>query len=344
MKISVLDSMKLLFVLYCLACSCDDRYVKPGQFTQQDLMKVGHIYYSYCYNSEYCNESVHNQQNERHLEHTKTICCDGCSCNLSTCVEPQQKMNCCPELLNEIASHYSSEMCVHPQMKPVLANATRLVSAVSMISHCLRGMNKPADYINKCENSLRLTDIDTKIPVTVKNGTNIVTYKNLYCAVCNDVKTNEMLYWSPKLDCYTYDFDFSATPLEQILEEQSSGNCILYFTPPANVNKSSFQKCGEVIGECNATGLWKVYDPLIEAACQSFESHFQNIYRNVFCFLCNTNDDIMDIPFCRLSEMATVTFSLILKYIPTLDDTMPATTNETSYGCINGEIYDSAQV
>jgi hypothetical protein len=51
----------------------------------------------------------------------------------------------------------------------------------------------------------------------------------------------------------------------------------------------------DLIDECNVTGTWSTYDYDIDWACNGFQLPFE-IYKNVFCFICNpplTDQDII---------------------------------------------------
>ena len=62
----------------------------------------------------------------------------------------------------------------------------------------------------------------------------------------------------------------------------------------------SIKSCNPyIISMCNETGQWRVYNETLDAACNSFVDPFNFTFKNVFCFLCNTdNREPIDLSNC----------------------------------------------
>ena len=155
-------------------------------------------------------------------------------------------------------------------------------------------------------------ELQAKIPVS-DISTNY-TYQNIYCATCNAVLNENIVYWGASIECKNRKLFPSSTGT--VLEEVNAiRNCnIVYkFTP----NGMLMLNCTPKINECNVTGLWKQYDPLVEAACHAYTAIYDSKYKNVFCFLCNEASPAampsqcvhidpgdISVPFCALLKFS----------------------------------------
>ncbi|XP_045213573.2 uncharacterized protein LOC123564234 [Mercenaria mercenaria] len=298
----------------------------------------------YCGRRPDCDGLVEKQNRSLISNMSSKICCEWCSCNVSTCINHTNvgKLNCCPEVLNQIGNVFEMSRCIHPQLKPWHPD-TSIEPAIVMTDKC-RHSETALDIIDKCERSTSYSDLDTKIPVSVVLYDDVITYRNRYCAYCHNLDDVQLAYWRPKIDCYQQTFDITVIPLNQIVEEvQRTEKCKLYFIHPAEVHPSYLQQCGgKVISECNMTGLWREYDHVMATACSAYYSGFQGTYRNIFCYICNTGYEYeASIPKCTGEDTSSVSFSLVLKFIPSESQNNDQRTDE--FECSNAGIYDLVQ-
>ncbi|XP_064614122.1 uncharacterized protein LOC135477847 [Liolophura sinensis] len=155
------------------------------------------------------------------------------------------------------------------------------------ISHC------PEKYldiktIEECEDRTHHVLVAVSSP-PVYSPVSRLSYINSHCAKCHE--DSELIQmWTPNLiypEGLSLQTIKSKEDLLQLVEEGSAYH--LSFSPPPN---SVTRKCQRVepIGECNITGKWQEYDPVLQEACGIY-SHPLYIchqrYRNVFCAMCN---------------------------------------------------------
>ncbi|XP_053372745.1 uncharacterized protein LOC128546348 [Mercenaria mercenaria] len=312
--------------------------------TDSAVDTMGTLHSRYCGRRPDCDGLVESQNSSLISNVSSKICCEWCSCDLSTCINYTNvgELNCCPEVLNLVDNIFEMNRCIHPQLKPWHPD-TGIQPAIVMTDKCAHS-EAPLDIIDKCERSTTYSNLDTKIPVSFISYDDVITYRNRYCAYCHNLDDVHLTYWRPKIDCFQQTFDITVLPLNQIVEEvQKSENCKLYFIPPANVHPSYLQKCGgNIISECNMTGLWREYDHVMATACSAYYSEFQSAYRNIFCYICNTGHDYeANIPVCIRHDHTFVSFSLVLKFIPSESQNNDQKTDE--FECNNASIYDLVQ-
>ncbi|KAK3608627.1 hypothetical protein CHS0354_042624 [Potamilus streckersoni] len=260
---------------------------------------------------------------------------DGC-CQMCYCTKTCHLYDaCCPDLVQELPTRVTWEnrlyTCHHPQMKPYGSSPVNSDSSW-MVTKC------PTDYsnlttISNCEDVQRLLSLEDYIPVTdAKLG---FSYRNKYCAQCNNVNKVDWLYWIPIVKC---DDVFKQTSWSIVDDIWNSPLCNLVFNNPSG---RTTEYCNTVISECNITGMWRTYDTVVESACHAFTAVFNSTYRNLFCFLCNGEIEInacpsWDIPFHLYS------FSAILnlqsnRFVTVKND---VTGDTDIHRCINNQVYD----
>ncbi|XP_023215624.1 uncharacterized protein LOC111618353 [Centruroides sculpturatus] len=107
----------------------------------------------------------------------------------------------------------------------------------------------------------------TRVPVTSKN--NLQTYRNIYCAICNNA--DDVVAWIPHHVCY-----------------DSLQNCVKKYTPPKNLKP---KQCNSIVNStCNTSE-----DRFLQLNCANFYAPVrytnsqgnQIIYKNKFCALCS---------------------------------------------------------
>lgn len=333
-----------IFVEVVLHGRCGLEFGQPlaaFRFTEWEITKLTDMYYQFC-PSEKCDGTVHIPQDILQIPNITTCCYPKCSCNVSTCAATFLRENCCPEILNSITvSPSANTRCSHPQVKPWNPNIypTKPISeAFFMKRKCNIDRRRwlGDEIADKCDFSERYTDFDTKVPVTLARLSD--TYINEYCALCFGLLPSYLVPWKPRIDCTSGMFEVYS--LDKIIEDiHQSEYCSLSFERPVE-DTPFLPSCGFYISECNMTGNWKEYDPLIEDGCEAFFSPFQNIYKNVFCYLCNSGDSLSDIPTCRIPPSTMFTVSMVLKYAIGQDSANA--TNDTTN--VDRRVFDPFQV
>lgn len=109
-----------------------------------------------------------------------------------------------------------------------------------------------------------------------------ISYNNRYCALCHGINRTEN--WKIEFHCLKQqDFNYISS-YEEILSAAEVAECSVMHT-------SNFAtKCDivdTVVTKCNVSGTWKDYDIEIEKACHSEYSNSYQMYKNVFCAMCN---------------------------------------------------------
>lgn len=206
--------------------------------------------------------------------------CPPCVCN--RCV---LNMNCCPE----IGLHLSHSKCENKFAYNPLNEMSDFYFTV--VDRCPTTADR--NVVQLCQNTTNLSEMLTLTPVTVSSG---VTYRNVYCAECNG--ETDFQEWTLDIKCdEIVDFNFLSS-FEEIADLIKMKLCTVSYN---HLDLSySVQKCepimrNNLIGQCNVTGTWSTYDYDIDWACNGFQLPFE-IYKNVFCFICNpplTDQDII---------------------------------------------------
>ena len=280
-------------------------------------------------------------------------CCTPCSCHESC----HYLETCCPDVAypdvtNESNADFSTIdnrlSCVHSQLMP--DSKVNSEYQYEMVSRCAgpvsdekgqaskeRCEKEFVDNVNFSENAL-----DYILPVTIDG----ISYKNIYCAMCNVDDVSNAVKWTAEVKCYEVSMIWGSS-IQNLLENvKKERRCnVLYY--PFDVPYEQYPTpCDKgLIRTCNVTGKWQNYDAFIERACESYTHLYRRKYRNVFCFMCNTNDTdfyMQCTPSDKEGEAELFgSFSAIMKYTP---EAMDGDVTEEDKTCDSGHVYDSYQV
>ena len=160
---------------------------------------------------------------------------------------------------------------------------TTVLKKVWMVTKCPSVTSSPVEYGELCESSGVQSSLKAVTPVLHHN----ITYKNMYCALCNGVEPNETLdYFDPELSCD------SPVPLtgNDLASAWSTANCSVYFRPPYGISLDVCLVPEYSVSRCNETGKWRVYNRSLEMACMAFVDPFNITFMNYFCYLCNVDE------------------------------------------------------
>ncbi|XP_076106893.1 uncharacterized protein LOC143075353 [Mytilus galloprovincialis] len=208
-------------------------------------------------------------------------CCDQCSCTYDAPADEH-----CPNI--DISNTSTSKTCIYPQYKQFGQTNLTVRYSFYMVADCATDF-KDSDIINKCtsdQQHIDLFDIDLFVPVAHINET--IVYKNIYCAVCNHEYESNIQSWDAYVFCNN-GTPFINTPSshrELLQEVQSFEKCNIRFSHGTR----EYEKCNwGKYTKCNQTGSWTNYSKTIDHACSNYTSVYMGQYRNVFCYMCNTD-------------------------------------------------------
>ena len=126
---------------------------------------------------------------------------------------------------------------------------------------------------------------DAKFDSLIPLGSPGTTYRNRFCAMCNNIEDlSSLSSWDLEITCGT----ILQLPDKNLLQSIKERQCNIIFTPPRDTDVSTCEIVSYSISECNVTGNWEMYDQVLEDGCSSFVDPFNQTYANVFCYLCNT--------------------------------------------------------
>ena len=187
---------------------------------------------------------------------------------------------------------YINVSCVSTSIYPLDENDSRY--SYNMITHCGISSTKNTGADALCtdlpERSMNNLHDDAFKPVI--SSSSLITYRNIYCAKCNDEDDTNIIPFKLEVKCYNQ-FDINSfKTLRDAWEAIYRNNCTIWYIPPyehiGDVHYCPIEE--DMISHCNVTGLWNTadYDPLIEWACENFNSKtYQWHYKNIYCYICN---------------------------------------------------------
>lgn len=178
---------------------------------------------------------------------------------------------------------------------------------IFLIDTCSTNYNGPKSIQRMCEQTTKnWSDPFSNVPVTNKN--NFMTYKSIYCAICNGQNVTELTVWQVLVDCSslseymddcTDNKDFILENMEYIDEkglwglwarDSKSGwkfkQLRLNYKVPPEIEDYVHKCRPDLISRCPTT--WK--NERIKRLCQVYMAavYFNNTgFRNVHCAICN---------------------------------------------------------
>ncbi|XP_069128673.1 uncharacterized protein [Argopecten irradians] len=269
---------------------------------------------------------------------TATIrgCCDACSCSLQ-CF---QEGNCCPDVV-QYEMETVKETCIRPQYLPYGDTNSSSEKSYYVIHKCSPEFGD-MDIVKKCEvvplYPRTLEDFVYILLVSKINSS--LSYRNIYCGLCNGESRDNLLIWTVELICdsrnevLTNSFD----ELLHVLNQEKRCN-LIYRVPYMSMTP---RVCNwGYITACNQTGTMVSYNDTLDEMCGAFTSVYTETYRNVFCYLCNNNiTGIHDCPETapRNGLFDVFSFTAILDF-GLLTSTLPPQPSDTA--CSSIQKYDS---
>ncbi|XP_076443036.1 uncharacterized protein LOC143281673 [Babylonia areolata] len=155
-----------------------------------------------------------------------------------------------------------------------------------------------------CESKALPRRRDTVLPVTsIAKG---VTYANRYCAQCHQ-DLNYSVQWT--FTCLHDQFLYNVTNDTQYDDHAALLPDICSPAPVSSIPTNLFDKCNMLhfyldpigmISTCNVTGKWKENNEHVRKACEESDrsggeavTYKSEKYANVFCAMCNEQDDVL---------------------------------------------------
>lgn len=200
------------------------------------------------------------------------------------------------------------------------------------------------DDASECETS-------SVAPVTAAGNDSTLMFKNINCARCHDAR--DVVPWDIHISCErALNLSSLHTPREVIALSLSQSDCSVEYVS----SSSSPRKCYSepaMISRCNVTGQWSKRDSFLERACHSYMTPKRVhgvLYRNIFCFMCNFDDDPshqMQLKSCqKISSTWSPAMEVTLRHWEvTRPETRDSLFGELSFKtCDQRGIYDNLEV
>ena len=269
-------------------------------YTQEVQDLVDRLGTEFCPYNQFCQSNATSKLQTE----TETACCRSCSCD-EDCWE---RGTCCPDFQTPETIKRPTEFCMDTIVKRAENDNTKFSGASDRIKGYYVITNCPDKEVNitliaKCTSSLQNRFEDF---VWVSDAMTNKIYKNRFCAECNGI--HRYKEWQLGTDCpEILEGDFSYREKKFI-----SRSCRLLVTPPGKLDVAPSQCLMSDISECNKTGDWRIFDKGMKEACDALDLPFLRdavagveVYKNVFCYLCNSDPGENLENVCRPLEDST---------------------------------------
>ncbi|XP_033761048.1 uncharacterized protein LOC117342867 [Pecten maximus] len=259
-----------------------------------NLTSLIYEYYLICGPQYICDKHHFSFISELDSNPTVKICPE-CKCDRQ-CVTRQ---DCCPDVVFSMPE----EECVTTSL---LHGRSNKASNHYIIADCHEKSSE--DLKDKCTKDY--TDIKSLYFPPVTSAKYAFTFRNKFCAECNGI-TN-YTEWNIDISCFDFvDLNFLSS-YEAIFNTAESRGCQLKYKTDRNdmrtcrgtTSQPSVKIFEPVKTWCNVTGTWTYYDKDIESACSTDDMPRYKNYRNIFCFICNPPDYLVEqeiISTCNVS-------------------------------------------
>ncbi|OWF37917.1 uncharacterized protein LOC110466851 [Mizuhopecten yessoensis] len=207
-------------------------------------------------------------------------CCAPCSCNVTAA-----PLDHCPDYVREEIR----TACLNPQYINKWNKTKSSRESYFMINRCPTSYDD-ASIGRLCVRGHSLYPYNISMVLPVTDAANDLTYRNVFCAVCNSRLERDLVAWSGKLNCSSQSTLDPKTMTELLEIVANDDQCNVLFEPPIHMTLAKCNTHG-LISECNVTGQWSVFDEDLDRACTSYRSVYRDAYQNIFCFLCNVNEE-----------------------------------------------------
>lgn len=274
-----MEVINILFLIFASCAFTTANYNETKAAENFNLTRIVIEAILYCGPSFVCDKSYLAHFNISYDAETKFSACGPCHCNEACDMTTNE---CCPDVYFKYGYMKCEDLS--------LVRGNRQPKFYSVISTC-QG-DTTFNLSRNCSLERSSEELIQTPPVT--SDISRRTYKNRYCALCNNV--TDFQEWTFKLNCQrATDFNYISTYTE-IIQLAKDRNCDIHFS----ATSLSIQTCPmlneKMIASCNVSGTWQVYDEMIELACLSGYHTSVNGYigfsyrygfKNIFCAMCN---------------------------------------------------------
>ena len=271
-----------------------------------------------CRYTNFCNKNASSYIQDGH----QAPCCRECSC-ADDC---WKRGNCCPDkIVRDKGPAYEHETCKDTQVNSagVTNNGLSQNRRRYFVTETCPETVQDDFVMKKCTGIVAETITDL---IWVSDPHTNRIYRNRFCAECHGIRQYQA--WQISTNCFilllmgNYTQNIRAYP-----------SCRLSVIPP---NRKAYDNQCLVpdISTCNETGLWQTKDSITETLCNSHSLMFVEqflfgswVYRNVFCFKCNSHPgtpvgDICDSFEANDGTRTDTSFTAILNIFEA-DDKLP---------------------
>ena len=269
----------MLLLTVILLCSL------PSQITGQDITHIVNAFQQACPYTNFCQQNA----SQTIQDASQAACCRQCSC-ADDC---WKRDNCCPDKsIKEDEMTGERETCRSTFVKKSIFNFDACDQTNGFdkngkryfVTETCPGTTNDGYLRRKCSG---IAETFTDLTWVSDAKTNTI-YNNRYCAECNGVRKYKSWGLSTTcqslLDAPVYSQNVSSFPT----------TCTLTVIPP---NRKAYDNQCLVpdISTCSETGFWQSKDTFMKSLCESHPLLFVRedldraiIYRNVFCYQCNS--------------------------------------------------------
>ena len=213
------------------------------------------------------------------LAQSQNLCSESeCEANLTS---PLLQANCkCDndcELYSDCCLNYTPTSPTQPSYLHELLECQAIYQlhsspGVLMVSRCQSEMNN-----SQCSNQSLF------LPVTDPRSN--MTFRNIYCALCNNISQEEVVLWQPQFSCHDINAVSSLTTYDAV-----QNKCDLV-TISTDLSIPQIRTCVPHISTCPNTS-----NPQLEHNCTSGQfdlviDYYEDVYRNHYCAQCNGMND-----------------------------------------------------
>jgi len=249
-----------------------------------------------CYERDHCNRTIieYRSMNESDLIKQRNCFCDRACFQYDDCCEDIKQLSRQQQSIRATCVDYMYPFRVRSEIY------TQTVMPIWMITTCLsnyRYTQLERNCSNAFNDSWTFSDPSIYVPMTSKQ-TNL-TYRNIYCALCNNEQTNFLVNWSFQIVCtglkqnYLFTYEIGMNMLK--LPPREAERCInrLSFPPsPAIVypcKQQTINSCPKTTRNRTLIDLCSnvnAYRYVTRSHPISYTREY-SLYRNSFCLLCH---------------------------------------------------------
>ena len=190
--------------------------------------------------------------------------CSPCSC----AADCEATENCCPDIVdfsswsdvNKTLSVRNHD-CFQNYLKPnMLARGYRMVYKCGGDTWFQQ---------RRCDKALDSSSKVLKEIIPVTDQSSGIVYISKQCALCNNVTIESLAYWKAELQCFGQNhlYNTETNVVDFILD---TGSCNVEYTP----SEKKTDTCPHMIGNCNVTGQWAVFDSFVLSACLFYDVQY----------------------------------------------------------------------